>query len=117
MNRERASEGPAPELWLRADEGHITSLVDPRGGPPVVAIDATWSAADTRQYGDALRAELRGFGATLLVLDGADAWRIQPDDPVERLVVERADGSALRAGDVASLLGLALSSGVAPELA
>src|SRR5688500_18516682 len=63
-------------------------LIDPRGGPVVVVLAPDLVVRDAAAAGDALRAELRGLGASL-VLGAADGyWRILPDDPIEPLTPE-----------------------------
>jgi xanthine dehydrogenase YagT iron-sulfur-binding subunit len=109
------SPGRVMELALRDEERRALLLVDPRGGPVVVALASRWDAAAARRHGDALRAELRGFGATLLVFDGPTLWRIRPDDPIDRVTVEEA-GAALPSRDAAALLGLAGAGEPPPDL-
>lgn len=95
-----------PELRLRDEQGRAFTLVDPGGGPVVVALAPGWDARLGERYADSLGAELRGFGATLLVLDRESCWRIQPDDRMDRVTVDHA-GGVLHARAAAALLGLA----------
>ena len=119
MTTQRAPDAPperVPELLLRDLDGRAFMLVDPGAGPVVVAFAPGWDAREARRHEDALRAELRGFGATLLVLGQASMWRLRADDPTELLTVEH-DGVVLRAEGVAALLGLAAAAGPRPWLA
>jgi xanthine dehydrogenase YagT iron-sulfur-binding subunit len=109
MTTQRATPPPperAPALLLRDADGRPFPLVDPSGGPVVIAYAPGWDASAARAHEPALRAELRGFGATLLVLDRAHVWRFRADDPVDLLTAEHS-GYALRPEDAAALLGLA----------
>ncbi|HET9623829.1 MAG TPA: 2Fe-2S iron-sulfur cluster-binding protein [Kofleriaceae bacterium] len=67
------------------------------GQPRVLAFAHAWSPADDELR--ALRAELRGLGAELLVLSPRGAWSVRPDDPVEALPADQlADDVAAAAG-------------------
>ncbi len=74
-----------PPLAFRDELGHTVTLVDPRGGPVVIALAAARLTYDAATTGPALRAELRGLGATLIVGDPGGYWRLRPDDPVDVL--------------------------------
>jgi xanthine dehydrogenase YagT iron-sulfur-binding subunit len=65
-------------LELRACDGVARTL---RGGATVVAFCTSWPAS----VGEALRAELRGLGATLAVLVPGSGVLLRPDDEAEQL--------------------------------
>ena len=67
-----------PDLLIEVEGcAHPRSLT---GSTTVLAFCARWTAAS-----EALRAELRGLGATLLVLTKEGGVQLGPDDPPERL--------------------------------
>jgi xanthine dehydrogenase YagT iron-sulfur-binding subunit len=76
-----------PPILFRNLHGDPVPLVDPRGGPVVLVMSSDAVAYDVAA-GDALRAELRGLGASLVVSDAGGTWRMQPDDPVDRLAID-----------------------------
>jgi len=75
----------APPISFRDELGHTVRLVDPRGGPVVVALASMPLAHDAAAVAGELRAELRGLGATLIVGDPGGYWRMRPDDAVDVL--------------------------------
>jgi xanthine dehydrogenase YagT iron-sulfur-binding subunit len=74
----------APEIVRTALDGQV-----PRGEPRVLAFSRDGSferdAAAAPGALDAIRAQLRGLGAELIVLSPAGAWSLGADDPVEPL--------------------------------
>ncbi len=85
----------APEFVVRADRGTLAPAST--GQPRVLAFVREWSIE--REEPSALRAirgELRGLGAELLVLSDAGVWIFRPDDDIDQL----AAYSDRLAGDV-----------------
>jgi xanthine dehydrogenase YagT iron-sulfur-binding subunit len=83
--------GERPPILLRDARGEAIPLVDPHGGPVVVVLAAGVLVHDAEAAGDALRAELRGLGATLILGDALGFWRLPPDDPIEELAHDAGD--------------------------
>jgi xanthine dehydrogenase YagT iron-sulfur-binding subunit len=55
------------------------------GAPVVLAFASAWAlGAESSEELDAIRAELRGLGAVLLVLSSTGIWSFRPDDDFER---------------------------------
>ncbi|MGE5183547.1 MAG: 2Fe-2S iron-sulfur cluster-binding protein [Acidobacteriota bacterium] len=74
----------APEFVVRADRGTLAPAS--AGQPRVLAFVRDWSIE--REQPEALRAirgELRGLGAELLVLSDAGVWIFRPDDDIEQV--------------------------------
>ena len=93
---------PAPALHMRgARAGQPTlTIASLDGQPAVLAFLDDWSPFDGQpEELDAVRAELRGLGAVLIVLSGAGLFLFRPDDEMERF----ARASELDAGDVAEI--------------
>jgi xanthine dehydrogenase YagT iron-sulfur-binding subunit len=67
----------APRLVIHSADGRVRSLA----GATVLAFVHAWSPA--RDALSEIRAELRGLGATMIVLSDAGAWSFAPDDDVE----------------------------------
>ena len=77
----------APDLVFQDERGEAFTLRGLRGRPFVVAFSSGWATEDgALAHEDALRAELRGLGASLLVIAAAGTWLLEPDDPVQRLL-------------------------------
>ncbi|MDB4941901.1 MAG: Periplasmic aromatic aldehyde oxidoreductase, iron-sulfur subunit YagT [Labilithrix sp.] len=80
---------PAPELSIRTTRGQRSgeplTLASLHGQPVVLAFLGRWSP-ERAPRGElaALRAELRGLGAVLVVLSEAGLFLFRPDDEVER---------------------------------
>jgi xanthine dehydrogenase YagT iron-sulfur-binding subunit len=73
-------------------------------GPAALIADAEPPAAL-----DAVRAELRGLGAALLLVQPSEVWLIQPDDPPERMRTTRqGDGFAASDESTAQTVRVAL---------
>jgi xanthine dehydrogenase YagT iron-sulfur-binding subunit len=83
--------GECPPILLRDSRGEAMPLVDPHGGPVVVVLAAGVLVHDAEAAGDALRAELRGLGARMILGDALGFWRLCPDDPIEGLAEDAAD--------------------------
>jgi xanthine dehydrogenase YagT iron-sulfur-binding subunit len=84
---------PAPELALTGWTGRASS-----GEPRVLAFVTRGFEAPGPETLRAIRAQLRGLGAELVVLSPAGAWSMRADDPPEQL----APRSNELAGDVAA---------------
>jgi xanthine dehydrogenase YagT iron-sulfur-binding subunit len=87
----------APEFVVRAEHGALAPVSV--GLPRVLAFVRDW--AIEREQPDtlhAIRGELRGLGAELIVLSDAGVWSFRPDDPIDHL----AAFSDRLAGDVAN---------------
>jgi xanthine dehydrogenase YagT iron-sulfur-binding subunit len=67
----------------------------------VLAFAREWAPAHDRERDAALRAQLRGLGAVMIIAADAGLWWFRPDDDVERLA---APGPAL-AAELAALAG------------
>jgi xanthine dehydrogenase YagT iron-sulfur-binding subunit len=80
-----------PSITFRAAHGQPVPLIDPRGGPVVVVLASSLLVRDAAAAGDALRAELRGLGASLVLGDTSGYWRIRPDDPIDGIAVDAGD--------------------------
>ncbi len=88
----------APPFALHPADGRSLASLDGRGRPWVLAFARSWSAAsESAESLAAIRAELRGLGAVLLVLSDGGAWSFSPDDDVERI----ATGGVDLAGEIA----------------
>jgi xanthine dehydrogenase YagT iron-sulfur-binding subunit len=62
------------------------------GAPVVLAFAADWALdAESIEELDAIRAELRGLGAVLLVLSRSGIWSFRPDDDFERFAAHDAE--------------------------
>jgi xanthine dehydrogenase YagT iron-sulfur-binding subunit len=70
----------APSFVLHGADGRSLSSSEARGRPWVLAFAAGWSPGSDA---DAIRAQLRGLGAILLVVSDAGVWSFRPDDDVE----------------------------------
>lgn len=73
---------PAPTLSLRGADGRTLPL--PGGQPRVLAFVRGWTL-DRESAGElaAIRAQLRGLGAVMVVLAEVGVWSFRPDDDVE----------------------------------
>ncbi|HEY0483268.1 MAG TPA: (2Fe-2S)-binding protein [Kofleriaceae bacterium] len=95
-------DSPAPELAVsgleRRGQGEPRVLAFVRGGLDHLSPEAL----------RAIRAELRGLGAELVVVSPDGAWLLRPDDPVEPLA---AAGDALAAEVAASAERFGVSAG------
>ena len=79
----------APSFALgTAGPGPALTLESMRGAPVVLAFVRSWKADPGELEG--IRAELRGLGATLVVLSEAGAWSFRPDDGLD-LVARRSE--------------------------
>jgi xanthine dehydrogenase YagT iron-sulfur-binding subunit len=88
----------APPFALHSADGRSLASLDGRGRPWVLAFARGWSAGgESAESLAAIRAELRGLGAVLLVLSDGGAWSFSPDDDVERI----ATGGVDLAGEIA----------------
>ena len=88
----------APPFALHPADGRSLASLDGRGRPWVLAFARSWSARrESPENMAAIRAELRGLGAVLLVLSDGGAWSFSPDDDVERI----AAGGGDLAGEIA----------------
>ena len=84
----------APPFALHPADGRSLASLDGRGRPWVLAFARSWSAdGASAESLAAIRAELRGLGAVLIVLSDGGAWSFSPDDDVERIAtgVDLAD--------------------------
>jgi xanthine dehydrogenase YagT iron-sulfur-binding subunit len=89
----------APSLHLRTARETLT-IDSLDGQPAVLAFLDDWSPLDAPpEELAAIRAELRGLGAVLVVLSTAGLFLFRPDDEVERF----ARANELDAGDVAEV--------------
>jgi xanthine dehydrogenase YagT iron-sulfur-binding subunit len=79
------------DLALRDPQGDAVPLIDARGGPVIVVLAQERLAREAAAAGDALRAELRGLGASLVLGDRNGYWRLRPDDPIDRLSLDASD--------------------------
>jgi xanthine dehydrogenase YagT iron-sulfur-binding subunit len=101
----------APDFALRAPSQPSLCLSAMRGRPVVVAFVDGWSPRGDDEDGDgdaetaAIRAELRGLGAVLIVLSDTGAWSFRPDDDVERFA-PRSDALASQIDEAARRYGL-----------
>ncbi len=87
----------APEFVVRAERGALAPVS--AGLPRVLAFVRDW--AIEREHPDtvrAIRGELRGLGAELIVLSDGGVWSFRPDDPIDHV----AAFSDRLAGDVAT---------------
>jgi xanthine dehydrogenase YagT iron-sulfur-binding subunit len=77
------------EDGLRDEGGRPCSLATVRGRPVIVACSPRIArAVGAAGFASAaLRAELRGLGAALIVIEPDAVWRLQPDDDLERLTL------------------------------
>jgi xanthine dehydrogenase YagT iron-sulfur-binding subunit len=72
---------PAPRFVLHGPSGASLCSDDARGRPWVLAFVRRWDHAEL----PAIRAELRGLGAVLLVLSDDGAWWCHPDDALAQI--------------------------------
>jgi len=70
----------------------------------------TWD----RETMDAVRAELRGLGAALLVVQPSELWLVQPDDAPERMGTTLNGSDDLAAPTVRTALGLPADANASP---
>jgi len=75
--------GTAPDFALRSRKGPVLTLSALLGQPTVLAFADAWSAPERIDEAGAIRAELRGLGAILLVISNAGVWWFRPDDDLE----------------------------------
>src|SRR5882757_852798 len=107
---------PGPGFAIGEAPGPVVvggvALPPAHGQPRVLAFAHAWSLADEDPAAiRALRAQLRGLGAELLVVSPRGAWSVRPDDPIEPLAHTLGAGEPL-AADVAAA---AARYGVAPD--
>jgi xanthine dehydrogenase YagT iron-sulfur-binding subunit len=95
---------PVPALWMRDENARLVPLVDPRGGPVVVVIAREFDLPNAADL-DALRAELRGLGATMIALVEGRVVRLRPDDAPDELRPDAPNWLGL--GDPFELFGAA----------
>ena len=82
----------APDFALRGSSHQSLCLSALRGRPVVVAFVDGWSpAGESAEEIFAIRAQLRGLGAVLVVLSDTGAWSFRPDDDVERSAASSAE--------------------------
>jgi xanthine dehydrogenase YagT iron-sulfur-binding subunit len=79
------------DIAFRDTQGDMVPLIDARGGPVIVVLAQDRLAREAAAAGDALCAELRGLGASLVLGDGDGYWRIRPDDPIDGLAQDPGD--------------------------
>jgi xanthine dehydrogenase YagT iron-sulfur-binding subunit len=75
-----AAGNVAPSFVLHGDGVLALSSSEARGRPWVLAFARTWTPGGDA---DAIRAQLRGLGATLFVVSDIGVWSFRPDDDVE----------------------------------
>jgi xanthine dehydrogenase YagT iron-sulfur-binding subunit len=86
------------------------STTDFGGAPIVLAFAEDWTLGlESTEELDAIRAELRGLGAVLLVLSHAGIWSFRPDDDFERFDA-RDDEVEAEIARLASMHGVERSS-------
>ncbi len=74
----------APEFVVHADRGTLAPAST--GQPRVLAFVREWSIdREQPEALHAIRSELRGLGAELLVLSDAGVWAFRPDDDIDQL--------------------------------
>jgi xanthine dehydrogenase YagT iron-sulfur-binding subunit len=82
----------APDFALRGSSHQSLCLAALRGRPVVVAFaDGFRPAGESADEVFAIRAQLRGLGAMLVVLSDTGAWSFRPDDDVERFAESSAE--------------------------
>jgi xanthine dehydrogenase YagT iron-sulfur-binding subunit len=82
----------APDFVLRGASHQSLCLAALRGRPVVVAFAAGFRpAGESAEEIFAIRAQLRGLGALLVVLSDTGAWSFRPDDDVERFAPSSAE--------------------------
>ena len=87
----------APEFVVHGPRGTLAPAST--GEPRVLAFVRSWSAERERPEDlQAIRAQLRGLGAELVILADAGVWSFRPDDAPDRL----ADYTDRLAGDIAT---------------
>ena len=95
--------GVGPGVGSTAPEIVVTGLErqPPRGQPRVLAFAHAWSFAHEPPAAiRAIRTQLRGLGAELLVLSQGGLWLVRADDAVDQLVGPAEDGSHRLATEV-----------------
>jgi hypothetical protein len=70
----------APSFFLHGDAGRALSSSETRGRPWVLAFVRRWTPGVDA---GAIRAQLRGLGAILIIISDAGVWSFRPDDDVE----------------------------------
>jgi xanthine dehydrogenase YagT iron-sulfur-binding subunit len=79
------------------------SIADLKGSPVVLAFANDWALGESSQNElDALRAELRGLGAILVVIARTEVWTFRPDDDFDR-VAEADDEMSAEIGRLVDL--------------
>jgi xanthine dehydrogenase YagT iron-sulfur-binding subunit len=103
---------------LRDARGGACSLASVRGRPVIVAcaenISLSRGVSDVATA--ALRAELRGLGAALILIEPLAIWRLEPDDELESLTVADHDDDPDRARGPATVVGLLERLGVGSSI-
>jgi xanthine dehydrogenase YagT iron-sulfur-binding subunit len=70
-----------PALTVRSRRGAFVTLSRFEGQPVVLGVFDAWHPDGASL--DAIRAELRGLGAAIVIISGAGVWAFGPDDDVE----------------------------------
>jgi xanthine dehydrogenase YagT iron-sulfur-binding subunit len=105
---------PSP-LRLYDQKGNCCSLADVAGRPVIIACTAGVIAdLESRDGLGAVRAELRGLGAALLIVGPNEVWLIQPDDPPQRMGTTPTGSDEFAAETVRLTLGLPADGTTAP---
>ncbi len=74
-----------------------------RDAPLVIAFAREWTSAGAAEHElAAIRSELRGLGAVLVVVSNAGIWHFRPDDDIERFALGR-DGAESEIARLAAL--------------
>jgi xanthine dehydrogenase YagT iron-sulfur-binding subunit len=83
---------------LRDARGRACSLASVRGRPVILACAAGIELGDGGAVfaTAALRAELRGLGAALILIEPRGLWRLEPDDELEPLSVADEENEGVR---------------------
>ncbi len=97
------SEDAAPPSIVMTDrtsaESHVPWLAS-RDVPLVIAFAREWTSAGAAEHElAAIRSELRGLGAVLVVVSSAGIWHFRPDDDIERFAAGVPVGSRVRLFD------------------
>lgn len=72
----------APAFVVHEASGRSSS--SPRGEPWVLAFAHGWTPDGDPDEQDAIRAQLRGLGAVMIIVGDAGVWWFRPDDDLER---------------------------------
>jgi xanthine dehydrogenase YagT iron-sulfur-binding subunit len=87
----RAAEQTPAASKRDSGSGFLTAFVEPFAGRPVViARVGVWGPVD-RRIANGIRRELRGLGAVLVVVAGADVHLFNPDDEPKALLTDATE--------------------------